>query len=56
MKEKHGLKIVSLTPEADREFRAEVARIYPRIRGKLVPETMFDMTVATLKAGGENTR
>lgn len=56
MKEKHGLKIVSLTPEADREFRAEVSRIYPRIRGKLVPETMFDMTVATLKAGGENTR
>lgn len=56
MKEKHGLKIVSLTPEADREFRTEVARIYPRIRGKLVPETMFDMTVATLKAGGENAR
>jgi TRAP-type C4-dicarboxylate transport system substrate-binding protein len=56
MKEKHGLKIVSLTPEADREFRAEVSRIYPRIRGKLVPETMFDMTVATLKAGGESTR
>lgn len=56
MKEKHGLKIVSLTPEADREFRTEVARIYPRIRGKLVPETMFDMAVATLKAGGENAR
>lgn len=56
MKEKHGLKIVALTPEADREFRAELARVYPRIRGKLVPETMFDMTVATLKAGGENAR
>lgn len=56
MKEKHGLKIVSLTPEADREFRTEVSRIYPRIRGKLVPETMFDLTVATLKAGGEDTR
>ena len=56
MQEKHGLKIVSLTPEAEREFRTEVARIYPRIRGTIVPETMFDMTVATLKAGGEDAR
>jgi len=56
MKEKHGLQIVSLTPEADREFREEVARMYPRIRGKVVPETMFDMAVATLKTGGENAR
>lgn len=56
MQEKHGLKIVSLTPEAEDEFRTEVARMYPRIRGALVPETMFDLTVATLKTDGENTR
>lgn len=49
MQEKHGLKIVSLTPEAESEFRTEVARMYPRIRGTLVPEQMFDMAVATLK-------
>ncbi len=56
MKDKHGLKIVALSPEAEREFRREVARIYPRIRGALVPETMFDTAVATLKAGGETTK
>jgi TRAP-type C4-dicarboxylate transport system substrate-binding protein len=51
MKDKHGLKVVALAPEAEREFRSEVARMYPRIRGALVPESMFDLTVATLKAG-----
>ncbi len=53
MKDKHGLKVVSLAPDAEREFRSEVARMYPRIRGALVPEGMFDLTVATLKAGGK---
>jgi TRAP-type C4-dicarboxylate transport system substrate-binding protein len=56
MKDKHGLKVVALSPEAEREFRSEVARIYPRIRGALVPEPMFDTAVATLKAGGESTK
>ncbi len=51
MKDKHGLKIVSLTPEAEKEFRTEVARMYPKIRGALVPAPIFDTTVATLKAG-----
>jgi TRAP-type C4-dicarboxylate transport system substrate-binding protein len=53
MKDKQGLKIVALAPEAEREFRSEVARLYPRIRGTLVPAPMFDTAVATLKAGGE---
>lgn len=53
MVDKHGLKVVALAPEAEREFRTEVARIYPRIRGGLVPESMFDATVATLKAGAK---
>jgi TRAP-type C4-dicarboxylate transport system substrate-binding protein len=53
MKDKHGLKVVALTPEAEREFRGEVARMYPRIRGELVPESMFDATVATLKAAAK---
>jgi len=56
MKDKHGLKVVALSPEAEREFRGEVARIYPRIRGALVPEPMFDTAVATLKAGAEPAR
>ena len=50
MKDKMGLKIVPLTAEAEREFRTEVARIYPRIRGTLVPAPMFDATVEVLKA------
>ncbi|MFZ2508382.1 MAG: TRAP transporter substrate-binding protein DctP [Steroidobacteraceae bacterium] len=50
MKDKMGLKVVPVTPEAEREWRAEVARIYPRIRGTLVPAPMFDATVETLKA------
>jgi TRAP-type transport system periplasmic protein len=53
MVDKQGLKIVSLTPEAEREFRTEVARMYPRIRGTLVPAPMFDLAVATLKTGGD---
>jgi len=50
MKDKQGLKVVPLTAEAEREFRAEVARMYPRIRGTLVPAPMFDATVEALKA------
>ena len=50
MKDKMGLKVVPMTPEAEKEWRAEVARIYPRIRGTLVPAPMFDATVETLKA------
>jgi TRAP-type C4-dicarboxylate transport system substrate-binding protein len=53
MVDKQGLKVVSLTPEAEREFRTEVARMYPRIRGALVPAPMFDQAVATLKTGGD---
>jgi hypothetical protein len=47
---------VSLSAEAEREFRTEVARIYPRIRGTLVPAPIFDMTVDTLKSGSEPTQ
>lgn len=50
MKDKQGLKVVALTPEAEREFRGEVARMYPRLRGAIVPAPMYDLTVETLKA------
>ena len=36
--------------ELEREWRTEVARIYPRIRGTLVPAPIFDIAVETLKA------
>lgn len=50
MKEKMGLKITSLTPAAEREWRKEIARQYPRIRGTLVPAPMFDAAVETLRS------
>ncbi len=51
MVDKQGLKVIRMTPEAEREFRTEVARMYPKIRGTLVPAPMFDAAVETLKAG-----
>ena len=49
MKDKQGLKVTTLSPEAEREWRAEVARYYPRVRGTIIPEQMFDAAVETLK-------
>lgn len=49
MKVKMGLKVTTLTPEAEREWRAEVARKYPLLRGTIIPAPMFDATVETLK-------
>jgi TRAP-type C4-dicarboxylate transport system substrate-binding protein len=50
MKDKQGLKVTTLSPEAEREWQAEVARYYPRLRGTIVPAAMFDAAVETLKA------
>jgi len=50
MKDKQGLKVTTLTPEAEREWRAEVARYYPRVRGTIIPAPIFDTAVETLKA------
>lgn len=48
MQEKQGLKVIHLSAEAEREWRAEVSRKYPEIRGRLVPEEMFDAVVKIL--------
>ena len=50
MKDKLGLKVTTLSPEAEREWRAEIGRMYPRVRGRIVPAPMFDAAVETLKA------
>jgi len=50
MKDKMGLKVTTLTPEAEKEWRAEVARRYPLLRGTLVPAPMYDATLEILKA------
>jgi TRAP-type C4-dicarboxylate transport system substrate-binding protein len=50
MKDKLGLKVTTLSPEADREWRAEIARLYPSVRGRIVPAPMFDAAAEVLKA------
>jgi hypothetical protein len=54
MRGKHGLKVVQLTPEAEREWRREVARMYPQIRGAIVPAPMFDAVAVALGERPEN--
>lgn len=47
--EKRGLKVTKLTPEVEAEWRAGAEAVYPKIRGKLVPEDVFDATLRLLK-------
>jgi TRAP-type C4-dicarboxylate transport system substrate-binding protein len=42
MKARWGLQVHSLTPETEAEWRQLAESIYPRIRGAMVPEDMFD--------------
>jgi len=54
---KNGLTVHTLTPEMEAQWRAEVEKVYPEIRGKLVPADIFDEVVRLLKeyraAGGK---
>jgi TRAP-type C4-dicarboxylate transport system substrate-binding protein len=47
---KRGLKIHALTPDLEAEWRQVVEATYPKIRGVVVPEDMFDGVVKQLKA------
>lgn len=49
MQEKQGLKVNTLSPEADAEWRALVVKEYPNIRGKLVPADMFDQVTRAVQ-------
>jgi TRAP-type transport system periplasmic protein len=40
--QQHGLTVHPLTPEATREWQAQVEKLYPAIRGSLVPAEIFD--------------
>jgi TRAP-type C4-dicarboxylate transport system substrate-binding protein len=42
MQDKQGLKITTLSPEAEAEWRAVVVKEYPSLRGKIVPAETFD--------------
>jgi TRAP-type C4-dicarboxylate transport system substrate-binding protein len=46
---KRGLKVNRPNPEVEAQWRREVEAIYPKIRGRLVPEDIFDLVVEQLK-------
>ncbi len=39
---KYGLKVVTVPPEALEEWQREVERLYPTIRGTMIPAAPFD--------------
>ena len=39
---KAGLKVQTVTPEVDAEWRKEAEGFYPKIRGSIVPADLFD--------------
>ena len=47
--EKRGLKVTKPTPEIEAEWRQAAETVYPKIRGKLVPEDIFDQTMKFLE-------
>jgi len=49
MQNKHGLIVHSITPEMEEEWEKFAESIHPAIRGKLVPEAMFDRVLKLLE-------
>lgn len=47
--QKRGLKVTRITPETEAEWRVGAEAVYPKIRGKLVPEDIFDQTMRFLE-------
>ena len=47
--EKRGLKVTKLTPEIEAEWRTVAEGSYPKIRGKLVSEDVFDTALKLIK-------
>jgi TRAP-type C4-dicarboxylate transport system substrate-binding protein len=46
---KRNLKVHPVTPELEAEWRREVESMYPKIRGRIVPEDIFDEVVKQLQ-------
>jgi TRAP-type C4-dicarboxylate transport system substrate-binding protein len=49
MREKNHLQVHEPTAEDLEEWRAEIAKIYPKLRGEVVPADLFDEVEAALK-------
>ena len=47
--EKRGLKVTKMTPELEAEWRTVAEGSYPKIRGKLVSEDVFDKALGLIK-------
>jgi TRAP-type C4-dicarboxylate transport system substrate-binding protein len=47
--QKRGLKVQAATPEIEAEWRSFAEAVYPKIRGKMVPEDLFDEVQRLLK-------
>ena len=48
MREKHHLQVHTPTPEGEQEWRTEIAKVYPKLRGTVVPADLFDEVQAAL--------
>ena len=46
---KRGLKVQAITPKLEDEWRQATEAVYPKIRGRIVPEEIFDEVVRLLK-------
>ncbi|HNQ89676.1 MAG TPA: TRAP transporter substrate-binding protein DctP [Verrucomicrobiota bacterium] len=46
---KRGLTVTRMTPELEAEWRSTAEAVYPKIRGKLVPEDIFDTTLRLIR-------
>jgi TRAP-type C4-dicarboxylate transport system substrate-binding protein len=46
---KRGLKVTRPTPEAEAEWRRVAETVYPRIRGTIVPEDIFDQALKLIQ-------
>jgi TRAP-type C4-dicarboxylate transport system substrate-binding protein len=50
MRSKQKLQVVPFTPQAEAEWRGHVERIYPRLRGSVVPAATYDAVVDALRS------
>lgn len=48
MREKHHLQVHTPSPAGEQEWRAEISKVYPKLRGTVVPADLFDEVQAAL--------
>lgn len=47
--QRRGLKVVHPTPEIEAQWRVAAEKVYPQIRGSIIPADVFDETMRALK-------